>query len=233
MVELFLWTLVAGCTLAEHGLHGLEERDIVADPLIEKMPDPSKVWVRGEDQHTEWGAGRAMTAKDIWPHYFNDFIKQRCVDRSMATGGTWVVKANPYEGGSDHTPFVSAGIPGVLMWHFTDQHYHDDMDRIEMVSAPELQHVGNCALATSLILTAANKPAYARAAIAEMAGIAERRLAVEGSLSRAALAQAADPVGRIPEDTAKRAATTSSTEQVTILEAWRDYYLGAIAKIRR
>ena len=40
-----------------------------------------------------------MTAKDIWPHYFNDFIKQRCVDRSMATGGTWVVKANPYEGG--------------------------------------------------------------------------------------------------------------------------------------
>ena len=117
------------------------------------------------------------------------------------------------------------------MWHFTDQHYHDDMDRIEMVSAPELQHVGNCALATSLILTAANKPAYARAAIAEMAGIAERRLAVEGSLSRAALAQAADPVGRIPEDTAKRAATTSSTEQVTILEAWRDYYLGAIAKI--
>jgi aminopeptidase YwaD len=154
------------------------------------------------------------------------------VDQSMATGGTWVVKANPYEGGSDHTPFVSAGIPGVLMWHFTDQHYHDDLDRIEMVSAPELQHVGNCALATSLILTAANKPAYARAAITEMAGIAERRLEVEGALSRATLSPAADPIGRIPEDTSRRTtAPPSATEQVTILEAWRDFYLGAIARI--
>ncbi len=200
--------------------------------LIEKMPDPSKIWVRGEDQHTEWGAGSAMTAKNIWPHYYNDFVKQRCVDQSVATGGTWVVKANPYEGGSDHTPFVSAGIPGVLMWHFTDQHYHDDLDRIDMVSAPELQHVGNCALASALILTAANKPAYARAAIAEMAGIAERRIEVEGALSRAALVAAKDGVGRIPEDTTKVDATAvAAAMQVTILEAWRDYYLGAIAKI--
>ncbi len=200
--------------------------------LIEKMPDPSKVWVRGEDQHTEWGAGRTMTAKDIWPHYYNDFIKQRCVDQSVATGGTWVVKANPYEGGSDHTPFVSAGIPGVLLWHFTDQHYHDDLDRINMVSAPELQHVGNCALATSLILTAGNKPGYARAAIVEMAGIAERRLDAEGALSRAQLAAAKEGIGRIPEDTTKLdPAAAVLGLQTTILEAWRDYYVGAIAKI--
>ena len=200
--------------------------------LIEKMPDPSKVWVRGEDQHTEWGAGRAMTAKDIWPHYYNDFIKQRCVDQSVATGGSWVVKANPYEGGSDHTPFVSARIPGVLMWHFTDQHYHDDLDRIDMVSAAELAHVGNCALATSLILTAGNKPGYARAAIEEMAGIAERRLDVEGALSRAVLA-AKGGIGKVPEDATKPDTTMAGAlaMQTTILEAWRDYYLGAIAKI--
>ncbi len=200
--------------------------------LIEKMPDPSKVWVRGEDQHTEWGAGRPMTAKDIWPHYYNDFVKQRCVDQSVATGGAWVVKANPYEGGSDHTPFVSARIPGVLMWHFTDQHYHDDLDRIDMVSASELAHVGNCALATSLVLTAGNKPGYARAAIEEMAGIAERRLDAEGALSRVVLA-AKDGIGRIPEDATKPDTTTAGALalQTTILEAWRDYYLGAIARI--
>jgi hypothetical protein len=200
--------------------------------LIEKMPDPSKVWVRGEDQHTAWGAGRTMTAKDIWPHYYNDFVKQRCVDQSLATGGTWVVKANPYEGGSDHTPFVSAGIPGVLMWHFTDQHYHDDLDRITMVSAAELQHVGNCALVSSLILTAGDQPDYARAAITEMAGIAERRLEAEGALSRAELAAAKGGVGRIPEDTAKSDPFAAVlAQQTTILGAWRDYYAGAIARI--
>ena len=157
--------------------------------LIEKMPDPSKIWVRGEDQHTEWGAGQAMTAKDIWPYWYNDFVKQRCIDESNATGGSWVVKANPYEGGSDHSPFLEARIPGVLLWHFTDQHYHDDLDRIGMVSAAELEHVGNCALATSLILTAGNHPEYARATLGELAGIAERRLDAEGKISLDALSR--------------------------------------------
>jgi hypothetical protein len=183
--------------------------------LIEKMPDPSKVWVRGEDQHTEWGAGQKMGPDRIWPHYYNDFVKQRCVDQSVATGGDWVVKANPYEGGSDHTPFVGAHIPGVLMWHFTDHNYHDDLDRINMVSAKELQHVGNCALSTALILTSANKPAYARATLAELATIAERRLDAEGQISR-------DTLARNPADTA---------QQRTILTAWRDYYVGALAKV--
>ena len=183
--------------------------------LIEKMPDPSKIWVRGEDQHTEWGAGQSMTAADIVPDWYNDFVKQRCLDESAATGGTWVVRANPYEGGSDHSPFIEAGIPGVLLWHFTDQHYHDDLDRIGMVSAEELQHVGRCALATSVILTAANRPEYAVAAISELAGIAERRLVAEGALSRAAVA-------KTPADGA---------QQRTILGAWRDYYVAALAKL--
>ncbi len=181
--------------------------------LIEKMPDPSKIWVRGEDQHTEWGAGQSMKADRIWPHYYNDFIKQRCVDESNATGGDWVVKANPYEGGSDHTPFVASHIPGVLMWHFTDHHYHDDLDRIDMVSAKELQHVGNCALATALILTAGNHPEYAKAALDELAGIAERRLTAEGKLSLEALPK------------------SSVDSQRVILTAWRDYYVGALAKV--
>lgn len=181
--------------------------------LIEKMIDPSAIWVRGEDQHTEWGSGGPKTAKEIWPHYYNDFIKQRCIDESSRTGGKWVVKANPYEGGSDHTPFVSARIPGLLMWHFTDQHYHDDLDRINMVSAKELQHVGNCALASSLILTSGHHPEYAMAVLDEYAGIAERRLDAEGRLSRAALP------------------TSSVDSQRVILEAWRDYFVGALAKV--
>ncbi len=101
------------------------------------------------------------------------------------------------------------------MWHFTDQYYHVDLDRIEMVSAGELANVGNCALSTSLILAAGDKPAYARAAITEMAAIAERRIKAEGELSKAVIAANPD----------------SAALQTTIITAWRDYYLGAIAKI--
>jgi aminopeptidase YwaD len=79
--------------------------------LIEKMPDPSAVWTRGEDRHTEWG-GRPMTVDQITPHYLNDFVLNRCMDQAAETG--WVVRTNPFEGGSDHVPFLRAGIPGVL-----------------------------------------------------------------------------------------------------------------------
>ena len=34
----------------------------------------------------------------------------------------------------------NAQIPAVLLWHFTDQHYHTDLDRIDMVSAASERH---------------------------------------------------------------------------------------------
>ncbi len=178
--------------------------------LIEKMPDPSAVWVRGEDQHTEWG-GRPLTVAEIRPYWFNDFVRQRCLDRAASTG--WTVKANPFEGGSDHTPFLTAKIPAVLLWHFTDQYYHTDLDRIDMVSAATLGNVGNCALTTGLLLTAGT-PAIATAALAEMVGVAERELATQGALSAAAVTAGGD-----------------ATKERLIIDTWRDYYLGAIARI--
>ncbi|RYD72774.1 MAG: M28 family peptidase, partial [Sphingobacteriales bacterium] len=45
--------------------------------LIEKMPDPSAIWTRGTDKHTEWGAGD-VKEKDLFPHDFNDFIFDIC-----------------------------------------------------------------------------------------------------------------------------------------------------------
>ena len=44
--------------------------------LIEKMPDPSAIWTRGDDKHTEWG-GRPIAEKDLRPHYFNDFLDRK------------------------------------------------------------------------------------------------------------------------------------------------------------
>lgn len=178
--------------------------------LIEKMPDPSAVWVRGDDQHTEWG-GRPLTVADIQPYWYNDFVRQRCHDRAATTG--WVVKANPFEGGSDHTPFLTARIPAVLLWHFTDQFYHTDLDRIEMVSATTLGNVGNCALTTGLLLTQGT-PAVAQGALAELASVAERELATQGALSQAVLHAGGD-----------------KAQEQLIIDTWRDYYLAAVASV--
>ena len=178
--------------------------------LIEKMPDPSAVWVRGADQHSEWG-GRPIAESAIVHHWFNDFVRRRCLDRARRTG--WVVKANPFEGGSDHTPFLNAKIPAVLLWHFTDVFYHTDLDRIENVSATTLGHVGACALTTGLLL-ADGTPAVARAALDELAATAERALRTQATLSRDTLARGG-----------------SREHEQHILDVWGAYYLGAIDRV--
>lgn len=178
--------------------------------LIEKMPDPSAVWVRGDDRHSEWG-GKPLGEQEIVAHWFNDFVRSRCLDRASRTG--WVVKANPFEGGSDHTPFLRAGIPAVLLWHFTDVFYHTDLDRIDKVSAATLANVGACALTSGLLL-AEGTPNVARAALDELAATAEHALRAQAALSRDTLARGG-----------------SREHEQHILDAWRDYYVGAMARV--
>jgi hypothetical protein len=168
------------------------------------------VWVRGEDQHSEWG-GRPIDVSAIRPHFFNDFVRRRCLDRAAST--RWVVKSNPFEGGSDHTPFLDANIPALLLWHFTDQYYHTDRDRIEMVSDSTLANVGNCALTTSLLL-ATGGTTIATAALDELADVAVRALETQASIAR---------------DTLSRGGQRAHEQLV--LETWRDYYVAALARI--
>jgi aminopeptidase YwaD len=151
--------------------------------LIEKMPDPSAIWTRGEDKHSEWG-GDPMTKADMRPHYFNDLVLGRALEQAATNG--WVVKTNPFEGGSDHVPFLQADIPGLLFWHFTDQFYHTDRDRLEMVSADELKNVGVTALVTAIAMTSADG-ALARSLIVEVRNAALVRLEAETDLSVAAI----------------------------------------------
>jgi aminopeptidase YwaD len=179
--------------------------------LIEKMPDPSAVWTRGEDRHTDWG-GQPLKPEEIRPHYYNDFVLARC--RDQAEGSDWIVRTNPYEGGSDHVPFLRAGKPGVLLWHFTDVFYHTDGDRLENVSAPELKNAGICALLTALTLTSADGPTT-RALVYEVQRAAEARIATEAALSRAAMVGGGD-----------------ASRERTILRAWTDYYRDAIRAMR-
>jgi hypothetical protein len=117
--------------------------------LIEKGPDPSAVWPRPSDPHTEWGAGQVDRAL-VHGSFLNDLHLAVALRRARDTG--WVVRTNPYEGGSDHTTFTRAGVPALLNWHFTDRYYHTNLDTLDKVSAPEMQHVGIAVAATAMFL---------------------------------------------------------------------------------
>lgn len=175
--------------------------------LVEKMPDPSAVWTRGEDRHSEWG-GSPLRVDQLTPHFFNDFVLRRCLDQAAVTG--WVVRTNPFEGGSDHVPFLDAKKPGLLFWHFTDVFYHTDNDRLPNVSPRELANVGVSALVSALTLASADGPTT-RALVAELERAAVARLDAEAALSRAALVGDGD---RSRED--------------LILRTWTDWYRRAI-----
>jgi len=178
--------------------------------LIEKMPDPSAVWTRGEEKHTEWG-GRPLPESAIVPHYFNDFMLSRCLDQAATNG--WVVKTNPFEGGSDHTPFLNAKIPGLLLWHFTDVFYHTDADRIDKVSAWEMKNVGVSALAAAYTLTANNEK-LVYYLIDEYKQSALKRLDVEAALSKTAIANGGN-----------------KETEIHMLEVWAKFYVDALGKM--
>ncbi len=175
--------------------------------LIEKMPDPSAIWTRGEDEHTEWG-GRSLRENDMTPHFFNDFVFNRLADQSSATG--WVFDTNPYEGGSDHVPFLRADIPAVLLWHFTDVYYHTDGDRIGNLSADTLANAASSAATCALILASPDDDDV-HAILTETLAAARKRLHTEAKLSAEAITAGEDP-----------------TDQRRIVQVWADWYRQAL-----
>lgn len=178
--------------------------------LIEKMPDPSAIWTRGADKHTEWG-GEVLSLDDMKPHYLNDFILSTFKEQGKFAN--WKVDTNPFEGGSDHAPFLDSNIPGLLLWHFTDQFYHTDNDRIDKVSQTTLKNVGTAALVSGLKLVNADAN-FAKLRIDELKSQATLRLREETALSKKAMANKSTIVG-----------------QTQLLEAWGDWYIKALATI--
>ena len=179
--------------------------------LIEKMPDPSAVWTRGNDKHTEWG-GRKMSLEQMKPHYLNDFLINRF--KIQGQRANWVVKINPYEGGSDHVPFLNGNIPSVLFWHFTDQFYHTDNDRLDKVSKTTLQNVGIASLVSAYTLLNSDDN-LARETIKHIESSAIERLNEELKQGKLAMVRGDD-----------------LKTQIVILEAWKDWYTRAIASVK-
>ena len=121
--------------------------------LIEKAPDPSAIWPRPSDPHTEWGAGQVDRGL-VRGHLLNDFHLAVALRRARDTG--WVVRTNPYEGGSDHTVFTRAGVPALLNWHFTDRYYHTNLDTADKTSAATMQHVATVVATSATFLASAD-----------------------------------------------------------------------------
>ena len=87
--------------------------------------------------------------------FLNDLHLAVALRRARDTG--WVVRTNPYEGGSDHTVFTRAGVPALLNWHFTDRYYHTNLDTLDKTSAAEMQHVAIVVGTTALFLASAGR----------------------------------------------------------------------------
>lgn len=169
--------------------------------LIEKQADPSAVWTRPSDPHTAWGASK-VHASELKGSLLNDLHLAICRRRARDTG--WIVKTNPYEGGSDHTEFTNAGIPSLLDWHFTDRYYHTNLDRPDKTSPAEMVNVGVSVAASAWFLASAT----------EQDALATVRLIAEAASARLTLEE-----------------TQAATPE--ILAAWRKWYGEALDSVRR
>jgi aminopeptidase YwaD len=179
--------------------------------LIERWPDPGAVWDRPWDPHTEWGRSE-VKAETLKGDLINDLHLAICGRVSTRTG--WVVKTNPYEGGSDHTVFGEAGIPAVLDWHFTDRYYHTNLDTADKTSPSEMRNVGVSVAATAWILASTGEStALAVAQVVARAGTA--RVAIEeGEGAKIAAAESDRSRARLRQD--------------QIVQAWKKWYGEAV-----
>jgi hypothetical protein len=146
---------------------------------IEKTPDPSAIYVyrtdrlpgeeepamtsafvRGPDSHSLWGKG-SLQFEPYPGFYLNDLYIESAASAAKDVDGSFLVEPNPYEGGSDHTPFLwfrhpdtneYHPRPSVLTWHFTDYFYHSNLDTMDKVSKTELRGVGLTTLNVGLMI---------------------------------------------------------------------------------
>ncbi len=132
-------------------------------------------------------------------------------DQGQRSG--WEVNQNPYEGGSDHVPFLRGNIPAVLFWHFTDQFYHTDQDRIDKVSRETLRNVVAGTL-TSVMTLASGESSLALQLLKEMDQAAMKRIQAEQALSAEAIK-----------------AGESRDEQMEIISTWTSYYRDVAATV--
>ncbi len=163
--------------------------------LVERMPDPGAVRPIEPDRHTPWGAN-PVAYEELEPSGLAVVARCAMIDVGLAAGG-WETADHPWEGGSDHDVYIEAGIPAVLIWHFTDFTYHSSLDRLDRVDLDELER--SCVAVLAICFAVADpEPADLERYLAT--NDAERKLRVDAALGE---------------------------EDEELAESWRDWTTGA------
>ena len=169
---------------------GGDPETVGAPFLIERMPDPGAIWLRPPDESQGWG-GSPPSPESLRGHFLNDYFLAAVSLRASAAPG-WEIRSHPFEGGSDHVPFLLRGVPAVLAWHYPDSAYHTSLDRAERVSGEEMRRVASSAGATAVGLAS-----FAEEDRGEMLAAAEHgahlRLSQVLAAARTALGRGGDP----------------------------------------
>ncbi len=155
--------------------------------LLEREPDPGALDTLPPDKHTPWGKG-AVKEEDLRPSGLSLIARMTLHDVGLHVAG-WNTSENPWEGGSDHDIFLDRGIPGILIWHFTDFTYHTSLDRLDRIDAEELRRSVTTIMALGLT-------------IADLRQTDLKRLRTSNELERELRVKAALDAGR--PDVAKR-----------------------------
>jgi Zn-dependent M28 family amino/carboxypeptidase len=184
--------------------------------LIERWPDPGAVFERPWDPHSEWGSGN-VRAQSLKGDLINDLHLAVC--ERVAARSNWIVRSNPYEGGSDHTVFGQAGVPALLNWHFTDRNYHASTDTADKVSAAEMRNVA-ASVTTSAWLLASAKESSALAVADLVAHVGVARVNIETREGAILAKTQADP-------------TAAASNETVIQQAWRKWYDEAVHSAKR
>ncbi|MCL1809192.1 MAG: hypothetical protein FWG42_05385, partial [Clostridiales bacterium] len=122
------------------------------------LPLTYSQFIRTPDKFSLWTGTTSTNTTPVnnYPGlYLNDLYLQTALE-VQKTNPAFMVDSNPYEGGSDHSPFVvnartrvGTFIPGLLTWHFTDYVYHSSCDTLDKVSSQEFHDVGTVSAAVA------------------------------------------------------------------------------------
>lgn len=188
---------------------------------IEKMPDPGVLWVRPPDLHSGWGVGQWKEEK-LFGSFLNDFMLSVVHGRSSRTG--WKTTSNVWEGGSDHDPFLRAGIPAILSWHFPDPFYHSSLDRMENISPAEMNNAGVSIAAAGVVLASGSQSTAERVLNIVVKAAAERM----DQMQAQTVVELAEAQHESPE-----ILTAARRQERRILEAWTRWYRQACESVLR
>ncbi len=169
---------------------------------LERMPDPASGSPRPLDERhpadtpSGWGF-RPLDEDPPRGHYLDDLAWSLVKHQSELTG--WKVHQNPFEGGSDHDEFLSAGVPSVLSWHWVDAFLSTNLDTPDKVSDATMRNVA--AVHERLALTLATADGGDAMAVLELVeNVARERLEREAKVRARRLALHPGDAGVMDEE---------------------------------